>query len=126
MGFNNQEMVALSGRTCSGALPHRREVLYLLLLQYHAGVMLLSRLLIGHIIMGYKKELNEFFLSLNTNAFLSSIFSFSLSFFPSFYSVVHSGYWGPGPGPETTFSNEYFRLLLEESWTIKTTHEVRG
>ena len=24
---------------------------------------------------------------------------------------------------ETTFSNEYFRLLIEEKWTIKKTHE---
>ncbi|CAM9252813.1 unnamed protein product [Choristocarpus tenellus] len=34
-----------------------------------------------------------------------------------------SGYWGPWTFAETTFSNEYFRLLLEETWTIKTTHE---
>ena len=34
-----------------------------------------------------------------------------------------SGYWGPWTNAETTFSNEYFRLLLEEKWTPKTTHE---
>ena len=34
-----------------------------------------------------------------------------------------SGYWGPWTYAETTFSNEYFRLLLEGSWTIKTTHK---
>ena len=34
-----------------------------------------------------------------------------------------SGYWGPWSNAETTFSNEYFRLLLEEQWTIKRTHE---
>lgn len=34
-----------------------------------------------------------------------------------------SGYWGPWTYAETTFSNEYFRLLLEEKWTIKTTHK---
>ncbi|CAM9172373.1 unnamed protein product [Discosporangium mesarthrocarpum] len=33
-----------------------------------------------------------------------------------------SGYWGPWTFAETSFSNEYFRLLLEEKWTIKTTH----
>ncbi|KAJ8598228.1 hypothetical protein CTAYLR_008531 [Chrysophaeum taylorii] len=34
-----------------------------------------------------------------------------------------SGYWGPWTYAETTFSNEYFRLLLEEAWTLKTTHQ---
>lgn len=34
-----------------------------------------------------------------------------------------SGYWGPWTNAESTFSNEYFRLLVEEKWTIKTTHE---
>lgn len=34
-----------------------------------------------------------------------------------------SGYWGPWTRAETTFSNEYFRLLLEEKWTEKKTHE---
>jgi len=34
-----------------------------------------------------------------------------------------SGYWGPWTNSETTFSNEYFRLLLEEKWTEKKTHE---
>lgn len=34
-----------------------------------------------------------------------------------------SGYWGPWTNAETTFSNEYFRLLLEEKWTPKSTHE---
>jgi len=33
-----------------------------------------------------------------------------------------SGYWGPWTQAETTFSNEYFRLLLEERWSPKTTH----
>jgi cytochrome c peroxidase len=33
-----------------------------------------------------------------------------------------SGYWGPWTRAETTFSNEYFRLLLEEKWTLKKTH----
>lgn len=33
-----------------------------------------------------------------------------------------SGYWGPWTRAETTFSNEYYRLLLEEAWTLKTTH----
>lgn len=33
-----------------------------------------------------------------------------------------SGYWGPWTNAETTFSNEYFRLLLEEKWTPKKTH----
>jgi hypothetical protein len=39
-----------------------------------------------------------------------------------------SGYWGPWTNAETTFSNEYFRLLLEEKWTLKKTHngKVRG
>lgn len=34
-----------------------------------------------------------------------------------------SGYWGPWTYAETTFSNEYYRLLLEEKWTPKKTHE---
>jgi len=34
-----------------------------------------------------------------------------------------SGYWGPWTRAETTFSNEYFRLLVEEKWTVKKTHE---
>jgi cytochrome c peroxidase len=34
-----------------------------------------------------------------------------------------SGFWGPWTNAETTFSNEYFRLLLEEKWTVKKTHK---
>ncbi|KAG5189914.1 heme peroxidase [Tribonema minus] len=35
-----------------------------------------------------------------------------------------SGYWGPWTFAETTFSNEYFRLLVEGGpWTVKRTHE---
>lgn len=34
-----------------------------------------------------------------------------------------SGYWGPWTRAETSFSNDYFRLLLEEKWVKKTTHE---
>jgi cytochrome c peroxidase len=34
-----------------------------------------------------------------------------------------SGYWGPWTRAETTFSNEYYRLLLEEKWTLKTQHQ---
>lgn len=34
-----------------------------------------------------------------------------------------SGYWGPWTRAESTFSNEYFRLLLEEKWTPKKTHQ---
>lgn len=33
-----------------------------------------------------------------------------------------SGYWGPWTFAETTFSNEYFRLLVEERWSPKLTH----
>lgn len=33
-----------------------------------------------------------------------------------------SGYWGPWTNAESTFSNEYFRLLVEEKWTVKKTH----
>ena len=33
-----------------------------------------------------------------------------------------TGYWGPWTFAETTFSNEYYRLLLEEKWTVKKTH----
>lgn len=35
-----------------------------------------------------------------------------------------SGYWGPWTNAETTFSNEYFRLLKEEKWTPKKTKVV--
>jgi len=33
-----------------------------------------------------------------------------------------SGYWGPWTYAETTFSNEFFRLLLSEKWQVKKTH----
>ena len=33
-----------------------------------------------------------------------------------------SGFWGPWTNAETTFSNEYFRLLIEERWSPKLTH----
>jgi len=33
-----------------------------------------------------------------------------------------SGYWGPWTNAEKTFSNEYYRLLIEEKWTVKKTH----
>eukprot|EP01039_Chlorochromonas_danica_P001869 gene1869-2045_t len=36
--------------------------------------------------------------------------------------IENSGYWGPWTNAESTFSNEYFRLLLEEKWTVKKTH----
>jgi len=34
-----------------------------------------------------------------------------------------SGYWGPWTRAPTTVSNEYYRELLENKWTIKTTHK---
>ena len=37
-----------------------------------------------------------------------------------------SGYWGPWTRAETSFSNEYFRLLLEEKWTVKKTKKNEG
>lgn len=37
-----------------------------------------------------------------------------------------SGFWGPWTNAETTFSNEYFRLLLEEKWTVKKTHNGKA
>lgn len=33
-----------------------------------------------------------------------------------------SGYWGPWTFSENSFSNEYFRLLVEERWSPKMTH----
>jgi len=33
-----------------------------------------------------------------------------------------SGYWGPWNFSETAMSNEYFRLLVEERWSPKMTH----
>lgn len=33
-----------------------------------------------------------------------------------------SGYWGPWTNAENTFSNEYFRLLIEERWSPKMSH----
>lgn len=33
-----------------------------------------------------------------------------------------SGFWGPWTNAETSFSNEYFRLLLEERWSPKFSH----
>jgi cytochrome c peroxidase len=46
--------------------------------------------------------------------------SFLFSFFS--YFATASGYWGPWTNAESTFSNEFFRLLLEEKWTAKKTH----
>lgn len=37
--------------------------------------------------------------------------------------VDRSGYWGPWTRAPTTVSNEYYRELLENTWTIKTTHK---
>lgn len=37
--------------------------------------------------------------------------------------VEASGFWGPWTNAESTFSNEYYRLLLEEKWTPKKTHQ---
>lgn len=37
--------------------------------------------------------------------------------------ITSSGYWGPWTYSPTTLSNEYFRLLVEEKWTEKKTHE---
>lgn len=34
-----------------------------------------------------------------------------------------SGFWGPWTRAPTTISNEYFRELVENTWTIKTTHK---
>jgi len=34
-----------------------------------------------------------------------------------------SGFWGPWTRAPTTVSNEYYRELLENKWTIKTTHK---
>jgi len=34
-----------------------------------------------------------------------------------------SGFWGPWSYSPSTFSNEYFRLLEEEKWSLKKTHE---
>ena len=34
-----------------------------------------------------------------------------------------SGYWGPWTRAESTFSNDYFNMLLNEKWTPKKTHE---
>ena len=34
-----------------------------------------------------------------------------------------SGYWGPWTRAESTFSNQYFVLLLSEKWSPKKTHE---
>jgi len=34
-----------------------------------------------------------------------------------------SGFWGPWTRAPTTVSNEYYRELLENVWTIKTTHK---
>lgn len=33
-----------------------------------------------------------------------------------------SGYWGPWTFAENTMSNEYFRLLIEERWSPKLSH----
>ena len=35
-----------------------------------------------------------------------------------------SGFWGPWTFAPTTFSNEYYRLLVEEKWSKKFKHKV--
>jgi len=40
-----------------------------------------------------------------------------------FCHTDRSGYWGPWSRSPNTFSNEYFRLLVEEKWTLKKTHK---
>ena len=49
---------------------------------------------------------------------------FSLFFliYIHFSSTDRSGFWGPWTNAETTFSNEYYRLLLEERWSPKLSH----
>mmetsp|Transcript_12070 Transcript_12070/g.18136 ORF Transcript_12070/g.18136 Transcript_12070/m.18136 type:complete len:148 (-) Transcript_12070:74-517(-) len=37
--------------------------------------------------------------------------------------VDRSGFWGPWTRAPTTISNEYYRELIENTWTIKTTHK---
>lgn len=37
--------------------------------------------------------------------------------------VDRSGFWGPWTRAPTTVSNEYYRELLENTWTVKTTHK---
>jgi cytochrome c peroxidase len=37
-----------------------------------------------------------------------------------------SGFWGPWTNAPTTFANEYFRLLLEEKWSIKFEHNGKN
>jgi len=37
--------------------------------------------------------------------------------------VESSGFWGPWTRAPTTISNEYYRELLENTWTIKKTHK---
>lgn len=37
-----------------------------------------------------------------------------------------SGFWGPWTNAENTFSNEFFRLLVEERWSPKTTHNGKA
>mmetsp|Transcript_105841 Transcript_105841/g.257138 ORF Transcript_105841/g.257138 Transcript_105841/m.257138 type:complete len:355 (-) Transcript_105841:400-1464(-) len=34
-----------------------------------------------------------------------------------------SGFWGPWTRAPTTISNEYYRELIENTWTVKTTHK---
>jgi cytochrome c peroxidase len=36
--------------------------------------------------------------------------------------VENSGYWGPWTRAESTFSNQFFRMLLDEKWRDKKTH----
>ena len=36
-----------------------------------------------------------------------------------------SGFWGPWTKAESTLSNEYYRLLIEEKWTPKKTHKKK-
>ena len=57
--------------------------------------------------------------------------SFELELLELFILIYHyvnildtSGFWGPWTYAESTFSNEYFRLLFEEEWTEKKTHKV--
>lgn len=104
MGFNDQDIVALLGAHAMGRCHTTRYVDFIF-----NSLCSDRRFTFGHS-----------YLLAGTHAFC--IFP-DIPSAPKYTSPPsRSGYWGPWTNSENSFSNEYFRLLLEERWSPKTTH----
>ena len=70
-----------------------------------------------------------YFVSILISPFIASSLPFSdiifdfIFHFPGFCHLDNSGFVGPWSFAPNSFSNEYFRLLVEEKWVPKKTHK---